>query len=674
MSSIVDGVPGVDELSAASPPMAPAARVDSGDVPRLRDVALAAVATIAIDGGGARPQEEALLGGLRQRVLGNGASLSALLDGCLRSPVPEDDTLIQLGHHLELSAIEILTVALAAAAEDDPVTGRILALVQAPVGGSRPTLGLLSRAFSTTLGSGFAVVPTLLNGAAFGAGALAVLDDRPPLCEQVAIVPAALCLALSGRDGHWPGAIIGVDDDLRVALAPSTLQTARRHADALSGEDRRTLVIRASSPAEGRSVAAVIAQALDRRPVFLESERVTGMGPWLTLRGLLPVFCCELAPGELRRLPRLGGYKGPVLVLSGPDGAVESPAGAAATWTIPVPSRDERRLLWWAALGDTSLAQEIGDRFRHGAGRIAHLGRLARHQSALSGRPQATRDDVVEASWSGEGAGLDSLAQPLRTPVPDAALIVGPQVRRELESLLDRCRLRDDLAGDLGICARTRYCPGLRALFTGPSGTGKTLASGWIATRLGFPLYRVDLASVSSKYIGETEKNLSQLLARAEQAEVILLFDEADSLFGKRTDVRDSNDRFANAQTNYLLQRIENYGGIVLLTSNSQTRFDPAFARRLDFTIEFPLPAPDERRALWQSHLGPQARLQAAELNQLAVLAELSGGHIRNAVLAAAVRARQNGRAIAYDDVIDGVASELAKLGRQMPVDLQRPR
>src|SRR2546430_13862603 len=117
----------------------------------------------------------------------------------------------------------------------------------------------------------------------------------------------------------------------------------------------------------------------------------------------------------------------------------------------------------------------------------------------------------------------------------------------------------------LGASATARYHPGVRALFVGPSGTGKTLAAGWLATRLGLPLYRVDLASVTSKYIGETEKNLAQLLARAEQAEVILLFDEADSLFGKRTDITDSNDRFANAQTNYLLQRIENYDGIVLL-------------------------------------------------------------------------------------------------------------
>src|SRR5262249_57421353 len=114
------------------------------------------------------------------------------------------------------------------------------------------------------------------------------------------------------------------------------------------------------------------------------------------------------------------------------------------------------------------------------------------------------------------------------------------------------------------------------------------------------PLYRVDLASVTSKYIGETEKNLAQLLARAEQAEVVLLFDEADSLFGKRTDVNEANDRFANAQTNYLLQRIESFDGITLLTSNSRGRFDTAFSRRLDLVIEFPLPGPEERRALWQ--------------------------------------------------------------------------
>ena len=144
-------------------------------------------------------------------------------------------------------------------------------------------------------------------------------------------------------------------------------------------------------------------------------------------------------------------------------------------------------------------------------------------------------------------------------------------------------------------------------------------------------MYRVDLASVTSKYIGETEKNLAQLLARAEQAEVILLFDEADSLFGKRTDIRDSNDRFANAQTNYLLQRIESYDGIVLLTSNSRARFDGAVMRRLYCLLEFHLPSPEERRELWRARLpaggnaSPSTYWSATSGRQFVVIA--AGGH-----------------------------------------------
>jgi SpoVK/Ycf46/Vps4 family AAA+-type ATPase len=223
---------------------------------------------------------------------------------------------------------------------------------------------------------------------------------------------------------------------------------------------------------------------------------------------------------------------------------------------------------------------------------------------------------------------------------------------------------------DLGPSARTRYKPGVRALFVGASGTGKTLAAGWLATRLGLPLYRIDVASVTSKYIGETEKNLSQLFARAEHAEVVLLFDEADSLFGKRTDVKESNDRFANAQTNYLLQRIESFEGIAVLTSNSRSRFDGAFTRRLDAILEFPQPTPEERRALWAGHLGERHALTPAELNRLAAACDLAGGHIRNAVLDAAARARHQQRRIEYRDIVEGIGAEFRKLGKQAPAGL----
>jgi SpoVK/Ycf46/Vps4 family AAA+-type ATPase len=184
----------------------------------------------------------------------------------------------------------------------------------------------------------------------------------------------------------------------------------------------------------------------------------------------------------------------------------------------------------------------------------------------------------------------------------------------------------------------------------------------------------VDLSAISSKYIGETEKNLSQLLSRAEENEIVLLFDEADSLFGKRTEVREAHDRFANAQTNFLLQRLDNYDGIVLLTSNSRARFDSAFARRLDIILEFPFPGPEERRALWLAHLGEAHTLTSAEINQISVAADLSGGQIRNAVLAAAIHASSHGGAIGLTDITAGLLVEYRKLGRQLPEELKNNR
>ena len=208
----------------------------------------------------------------------------------------------------------------------------------------------------------------------------------------------------------------------------------------------------------------------------------------------------------------------------------------------------------------------------------------------------------------------------------------------------------------------------MRALLVGASGTGKTLACGWLATRLGLPLYRIDMAAVISKYIGETEKNLAQLFARAEAAELILLFDEADALFGKRTEVKDANDRFANQQTNYLLQRIEAFDGIALLTSNSRSRFDTAFTRRLDSILEFTAPSADERRALWLAHLGSAHGMSAGELNRLAATCDLAGGHIRNVTLAA--RALAGATPISLAVIVSALAAEYRKLGRSLPAGL----
>src|SRR5262249_46275817 len=250
-------------------------------------------------------------------------------------------------------------------------------------------------------------------------------------------------------------------------------------------------------------------------------------------------------------IPLLPLYKGPALAICGPEGTIEAHGESPRSWSIPVPPVAERKLLWQNALGSETLAADIARHHRHGCARISHLARLAPRNAPLRGDQggEPSSGDLAEAAWTGEGSGLDPLAQPLRDRIPDDALVIPPGLRQELDRLYLRCRSRDGLVEGLGVSAVTRYRPGVRALFVGASGTGKTLAAGWLATRLGLPLFRVDLASVTSKYIGETEKNLASLLARAEHAEVVLLFDEADSLFAKRTDVKEANDRFANAQT-----------------------------------------------------------------------------------------------------------------------------
>jgi SpoVK/Ycf46/Vps4 family AAA+-type ATPase len=319
-----------------------------------------------------------------------------------------------------------------------------------------------------------------------------------------------------------------------------------------------------------------------------------------------------------------------------------------------------------------ALARTLADAHRHSASRIAELGRESAALARNEGRGEVSAAHVTAAARRCAG-GVGGLAEHLDEDVSDEALVAPASLRRELDDLVQRCRVRDRLVDGFGPALRARYRPCVRALFAGPSGTGKTLAAGWVASRLGLPLFRVDLAAITSKYIGETEKNLSRLLTRAEESEIVLLFDEADSMFGKRTEVRDAHDRFANAQTNFLLQKLESYEGIVLLTSNSRARIDAAFARRLDLVLEFPLPGPEERRSLWKAHLGESHTLGPADVNRVAVAAELSGGQIRTAVLTAALQAVKAGRPLAYADLLVGLRAEFRKAGRQLPEELLAP-
>ncbi|MCC6874641.1 MAG: ATP-binding protein [Sandaracinaceae bacterium] len=586
-----------------------------------------------------------------------------------RSSDPFDVALLRLRSCLGLSIAELVAVALAADVEHEPLVGRALAWLQDPIGRARPTLGLIA----SSLGGEGELVERLATGGAVSSGLLCLDESSAPLPERAISIPTHVLLALRGLPARVAGARASLLERDRIELPRSLLAECERYAQGLR-EGGRALVVRSGHAGEARAVATAVVLALGKEPLYIEGEQAPGLVPWLLVADRVPVFVRRMAPGERLVLEALEGWEGPALVAAGPDGSVETLRGTALSWSIPVPAAAERAGLWQRAIGDAALAQELAHTHRHGAGRIAELARLARHHAAMGSRGSIAQEDVQSAAWQGDGGGLSSLAQAIADRIDDEALVLTPPVRRELELLLSRCRQREALAEGLGIAACTRYRTGVRALLVGPSGTGKTLAVSWLATKLAMPLYRVDMASVLSKYIGETERNLAELLARAESSEVVLFFDEADALFGKRTEVRHSTDRFANAQTNYLLQRIETYDGVVVLASNSRTRFDPAFSRRLDHVVEFPTPGPEERRDLWIAHLGERHALSARDLNKLAVSCDLAGGHVRNAVLAAAVIAREDGRSIEWNDVVTGLALEHRKLGLSMPAGLERRR
>lgn len=603
----------------------------------------------------------------------------------LRQPSAADIPLFRLVQTFQLTVIELMAIALSAAVEENARVSFSLFHVQAPLGKSRPTLSLISTAFAPTT-SDPSPIALIVNGNAVASGLLTLSDPSVPLPERTLSVPLHVYFGLNKRDSTITKTTIGLGNLPSVLLPKSYLDKAQQYANSLEQNPKRVLVLRSAAMTESRTVATEIATCLDQRPVFIEDSVPVGLAPWLHLRQLLPVFCPEVSPGERHLLPSIPYYQGPILAICDAQGGLEAKGRDLLNWTLGVPAVEERQLLWEQTLinsddadssdADSSdatkhlakdLAKDLAQCHRHSCDRIAQLGRLAHDHSSLHQRSIPNAEDIRAAAWSGEGIGLDSLAQPLTHVIAEDALVLPPALKQSLTVLLHRCQTRDTLTDGLGTSTTTRYYPGVKALFVGPSGTGKTLAASWLATRLQIPLYRVDLSAIMSKYIGETEKNLSQLLARAEQVEVILLFDEADSLFGKRTDVQQANDRFANTQTNYLLQRIETFDGITLLTSNSRQRFDSAFSRRLDMILEFTAPRPRERRILWRSHLGEHHTLTPADFNQIASTVDLCGGHIRNAVLAAAVSAQQAKRPIQFEDIAEGIRAEYRKLDKQPP-------
>jgi hypothetical protein len=258
---------------------------------------------------------------------------------------------------------------------------------------------------------------------------------------------------------------------------------------------------------------------------------------------------------------------------------------------------------------------------------------------------------------------LDNLAQRLTSKATLDDVVLPKEESKLLKQIAQQVSQRSRVYEEWGFALQMNRGLGISALFAGDSGTGKTMAAEGIANELQLDLYRIDLSAVVSKYIGETEKNLRRLFDAAENGGAILFFDEADALFGKRSEVKDSHDRYANIEINYLLQRIEAYRGLAILATNMKGALDQAFLRRLRFIVDFPYPRPAERRAIWQGIFPKQTKIERLDFNRLAQL-DLTGGNIQNVALNAAFLAAQMNSVITMPLIFEAARTEFRKLGR----------
>jgi DNA polymerase III delta prime subunit len=353
----------------------------------------------------------------------------------------------------------------------------------------------------------------------------------------------------------------------------------------------------------------------------------------------------------------LGGLPAPAIAGAAGPGRLEAPGFRVET-TPAI-----RRAAWRAVLGDNAIAELAGERYPLDIEAIELAAQHARTEAAARNGAITSADVAAAAHAQAEGS-LTRLASPVRAHGSWDELVLPDDVIAELRELVAHVKHRRTLRDAWGFDTR-RGLLGVTALFAGPSGTGKSLAAEVVATELLLPLWRVDLSRVVSKYIGETERNLSEIFAAAESSGVMLLFDEADALFGKRSEVNDSHDRYANLEISFLLQRMEVYDGIAVLSTNLLRHVDDAFARRLTATVHFPFPDPALRKRLWEQVWPNRAPLaDDLEFDELAEKYELTGGNIRNIAVAAATTAASDGRVIGMEHVVDAIAREFRKLGR----------
>ncbi|CAB3803404.1 ATP-dependent zinc metalloprotease FtsH [Paraburkholderia caffeinitolerans] len=371
-------------------------------------------------------------------------------------------------------------------------------------------------------------------------------------------------------------------------------------------------------------------------------------------------------PAELGRLlSAIGG-------ISFVDAAEPVPLAARDSFVVDVdkPDTDEQEALWNAVLGPVlgqngspppAIAAQLASQFKLGVEDIRRIAKTVAVDDAAGGAAPAER--LWDACLEVTRPRLDQLAQRLTPKAGWDDLVLPAAESSLLHQIAGQVDSRSQVYRSWGFAERMSRGLGISALFAGESGTGKTMAAEVIASELRLNLYRIDLSAVVSKYIGETEKNLRRLFDAAEDGGAILFFDEADALFGKRSEVKDSHDRYANIEINYLLQRMEAYRGLAILATNLKSALDQAFLRRLRFIVTFPFPAYAERKSMWEKVFPPRAPTSGLDFDALAQL-NLTGGNIHSIALNAAFAAARAGTPVTQALVLDASRTELKKLGR----------
>ncbi|HEX9290635.1 MAG TPA: ATP-binding protein [Anaeromyxobacteraceae bacterium] len=497
---------------------------------------------------------------------------------------------------------------------------------------------------------------------------------------------AASPLRAEERVLHYLAGVSYTDEQLQGLLEPvdvppelpaSHRDLAHRIAAALARSSQATLQLGMHDSAAARAIAAAACASLGQRVLALEGadipvaayEREALERLW-EREAVLGGGVLLLELGELEGEPELrsaasfvDGVHGPLLV---------SGRAALATRRRPIarldsrrPSAAERAELWRAALGETAASlngsvDALASQFDIGANGI----RAAAATAAAEGPEQAV-SVLWEACRAWSRPGLDGLARRVEPAAGWDDLVLPERQREILRELAAHVRRRPTVYDDWGFGAQASRGLGVSALFAGASGTGKTMAAEVLAGELALDLYCVDLSSVVSKYIGETEKNLRRVFDAAEGGGAILLFDEADALFGKRTEVKDSHDRYANIEVSYLLQRMEAYRGLAVLTTNMKEALDPAFMRRLRFVVQFPFPDAGQRAEIWRRIFPERTPTEGLRFEELARL-NVAGGNIRSIALNAAFLAVDAGEPVRMSHLARAARTEYAKLEKPL--------